>query len=114
MIGIKSQSLIDCLETPEIESIYPEKGSEVGGTSILVLGRNFIDINGLFCVFERETNELYVPASWICTTAITCKSPKGSLGAVAKLRVTSGAAEFSNAVSFEYSGTFLVNIGRKS
>ena len=79
-------------------SISPEFGPHVGGSTVLIRGRNFLDMPNLLCRF----GSMNVNAIFISETLISCKSPRASIGEV-NVSISSNSVDFSSdTVLFRY------------
>jgi hypothetical protein len=105
-----SNALKILLIAPErIDSIHPKTGRATGGTSIHVLGKNFVKVDTLACRFGREWT---VPATFISSTHVQCTSPAMmTIGgdSIQNLSVTNNGVHFSNAIPFEYSSELVIH-----
>lgn len=92
-------------EVPYIMEISPVLGPEGGSTDVIVVGQNFWFRESLVCEFGSA--QYRVPARWLSTTMLVCKSPPHRPMDVA-LRVSNngqqffGAAGNDSAILYQY------------
>ena len=82
-----------------IEHINPTRGIINGGTSVSIIGGNFIYSAGLSCSFGGTT----VPASYVSETEITCFAPSRVSTGMVNVSVTNNGVDFtSETFDFDY------------
>jgi hypothetical protein len=82
---------------------HPSIASVRGGTSVSVIGNNFLASTRMMCVF----GDVLVSSSWINSTAILCKTPESILpGAVFFSIYFPGGQRRSTDMSFLFHGEF--------
>lgn len=91
-------STIDAIAT-SILSIIPNRGPYGGGTTVVVVGTNFVDTEDLQCVFGA----LSVAARWVSPAMAVCASAPGEdIATVPFELTTNGVASMSAPVFFSY------------
>ncbi len=84
---------------------HPSIASIRGGTSVSVVGNNFLASARLMCIF----GDVLVSSSWINSTTILCKTPESVLpGTVSFSIYFPGGQRRSTAMSFLFHGSFFV------
>jgi len=64
---------------PEVLSLSPFSGPSFGGTTISILGRNFLPTFSLACLFSNDDGETRIPATWRSRNRVDCISPPWSI-----------------------------------
>lgn len=64
---------------PEVLSLSPFSGPSFGGTTISILGRNFLPTFSLVCLFSNDDGETRIPATWRSRNRVDCISPPWSI-----------------------------------
>lgn len=64
---------------PDVLSIWPDVGPSCGGTSVSVIGRNFLPSESLMCVFGDGNGNASTLASWRSSDLLECVSPSWAL-----------------------------------
>jgi hypothetical protein len=80
-----------------LKSLHPAFGQELGGTSVKIIGNNFINSASLMCSFAA----LKVQATWKSSTEIRCVTPKHIVG-ISHVSVLAYDRNFSNALPFQF------------
>ena len=81
------------VEEVTIRSIFPRRGSTVGGTVVTVEGTNFRPTWRLSCDFGGVAS----PAAYINSTTARCRAPALPAGSV-QLRVTNNGVDFTDSL----------------
>lgn len=58
---------------PTLTRLTPVLGTIAGGTTVVVIGRDFSDTGSFECAFGTD----HVPATWLSSQSLECKSPPG-------------------------------------
>lgn len=96
---------------PELQSVFPPFGSEVGGTRLLLKSSNAIAQSGVTCVFEassasqKRKKVVAMPALRVADNAIVCDAPPLPPGSVS-VRVKLHEATSSSFVVYNVTGAF--------
>lgn len=64
---------------PDVLSILPDAGPSCGGTSVSVVGRNFLPSVSLVCVFGDGDSNTSTPARWLSADLLECESPSWTI-----------------------------------
>ena len=64
---------------PDVLSILPDAGPSCGGTSVSVVGRNFLPSVSLVCVFGDGNSNASTPARWHSPDLLECESPSWTI-----------------------------------
>ncbi len=92
-------------ETPSVHSIFPTRGSVVGGTVLTIFGRGFEDTSAAKCVFRILGNPSVraTAADFIYPQQLTCKSPSVEAPTRASVHVSiNGADATPDSATFYY------------
>lgn len=60
---------------PDVISVFPDVGPSCGGTSVSIVGRNFLPSASLVCVFGDGADTAWTTASWRSPDLLECISP---------------------------------------
>jgi len=103
--GVDFTPAITIIVTEDVNATrcHPSIASVRGGTSVSVIGNNFLASTRMMCVF----GDVLVSSSWINSTAILCKTPESILpGAVFFSIYFPGGQRRSTDMSFFFHGEF--------
>lgn len=64
---------------PNVLSILPDAGPSCGGTSVSVVGRNFLPSVSLVCMFGDGDSNASIPARWHSPDLLECVSPSWTI-----------------------------------
>lgn len=80
LVGIWSNAVQLFVETrPDVISVFPDVGPSCGGTSVSVIGRNFLPSVSLVCVFGDSGETASTTARWRSPELLECTSPSWAI-----------------------------------
>ena len=87
----ESAATFEYLRASHTSSAAPSMGPASGGTSVTIVGWNFVDSALLQCRFGEFG---VVPGQWISSTAVVCASPAGTAGSV-EITISNNGVDFT-------------------
>jgi hypothetical protein len=81
---------------PSVATIFPSKGSTLGGTEIVVSGSNFLEVSQMYCIF----GDIVVEAATKSPTTLTCVAPSASLIGSTSVDIRVGVHQDDRSYSF--------------
>jgi len=101
----KSPVMFRYTAPPLVESIWPTKGSVMGGSILTLDGQHFENTTELQCIFRQYRNHtvLTTDAEYISSTQLSCTSPAVEKPTFVSVHATiNGVDDTVSAVSFEF------------
>ena len=77
---------------PHVASVSPDRGTILGGSTITLHGKGFLDTETLQCLFGMVDA---TPARWISSTRVQCETPPALVAGAVDLQFSTNGQDFS-------------------